>query len=301
MNLRSRSRARAATFLLVAALGATAPFLTASMRDAVARPASKNKLEVWPGRRVVMVLPLTTASTFNSDPQLGQAILPLAQPQLQQAMANTGKFSVTLPYRFDPILRRAVADKKLTNDDVSSLLQTPSLETARAVTDKLTFDQPVMIAEVKIEELRAGGTAKQPTLQIQASGRLYEQGSPDAVRSVVVTSQPARGEEVGDRITAASADVFNQIAAQFVEPPAAFQLPLPTPVEPTPTPTAQGSAATPSATPTATPGSAPTPTTPPLVAPPNSLAPAPGTPFVPQLPAAQPPLGIAAGGEPTAG
>ena len=301
MKPRHRLSSRAATIVLVAALGATAPFLTST-----ARTAPKRQLEIWPGRRVVLVLPLGVSSTWNSDPALGRAIVPLAQPQLQKALANTGKFSTTLPYRFDPVLRRGLTEKRIAENDLTALLSAPSLETSRPVVDKLMFDQPVMTADVQLEEVRVGGTPKAPTVQLQVSGKLYEQGNPNPVKSVVVTSQPARGRTPADRLAVAADLAFMEIAREFVEPPPAFELPVPVAPTPTPKATRPGVAPATPATPGNTAPTATIDTVPPAVpdipvSPPSSISPAPGVPFVPQLPPAQPPLGIAAGQDPTVG
>lgn len=295
MKLRHRFPSRAATICLVAALGATAPFLTS-----IAATAPKKQLEIWPGRRVLLVLPISISTNWNSDPALGRAIVPLAQPQLQQALTATGKFSVTTPYRFDPVLRRGLTEKRVAENDLNALLASPTLETSRPVVDKLLFDQPVMTADVELVEVRVGGTPKVPTVQLQVSGKLYEQGNPNAVKSLVVTSPPTRGRTPSERLIAAAGLAFAELAAEFVNPPPAFDLPAP--VAPTPTPAAKGTAPTTPVAPTtpATPAIPIAPVAPAIpLTPPGTLAPAPGAPFVPQLPAPQPPLGIAAGQEPT--
>jgi hypothetical protein len=298
MKLRHRLSSRAATIVLVAALGATAPFLTNT-----AHSAPKRELEIWPGRRVVLVLPIGVAPTWNSDPALGRAIVPLAQPQLQKALYNTGKFSTTLPYRFDPVLRRGLTEKRIAENDLTALLSSPSLITSRPVVDKLMFDQPVMTADVQLQEVRVGGTPKAPTVQLQVSGSLYEQGNPKPVKSITVTSEPVRGRTPSERLAAAADLAFMEIAREFVEPPPAFELPVPVAPAPTTKPTRPGSApVTPARTPTTPAMGAVPPAVPDIpMSPPNSLSPAPGVPFVPQLPPAQPPLGIAAGQEPTVG
>jgi hypothetical protein len=305
MNTRSCLSARAATLGLVAALGAIAPFLTP-----VAHSAPKQQqLEIWPGRRVLLVLPLTVSSNWNADPALGRAIIPLATPELQRELTNTGKFSITLPYRFDPILRRALTEKRVAENDITALLASPSLETSRPVTDKLAFDQPVMVADIKLEELRVGGTPKMPTVQIQASGVLFEQGNPNPVKKIVVTSRPVMGKTPSERLSGAARAAFAEIAAEFVAAPPAFDLPMPE-APPEPVAPAAGAAGTTSGTSAAAgvpAGAAPArmPMTPPApmgsVATPNGLPVAPGMPFVPQLPAGQPPLGVGAGAPGTVG
>ena len=281
-----------------------------------AQAAPRRKLEIWPGQRVLLVLPLQIGPDWNAGPELGEAIKPLIKPTLQQALTSTGKFSVTLPYRFDPIFRRAIADKRITEDVVTNLLSDPSLATAQTALSQLTFEQVPMVAQIQVEELRVGGTPKEPTVQLQMSGKLYEVGGNGPFRSVVVTSRPFGGRTPEARLQAAATDAFNEIARQFVEPPAEFQLPIP--VAPVPVNTADGK--TPATTTTTasniggsqvmekTNPNAPTPAAPPTpgtgamgAMPPSSgaMATTPGAPFIPQLPPTQPPLGIAVPAEPT--
>lgn len=316
MKYRLSSSTRAATLTLVAALGAGAPFFSS-----VAHAAPKPRLEIWPDRRVLLVLPLQVAPTWNADPQLGKAILPLAQPQLQQALTNTGKFSVTLPYRFDPVLRRGLTEKQLAENDITTLLSTPTLANSRPVIDKLNFAQPAMTTEVFLEELTIGGDSKKPTVQLQVSGKLYEQGNPNPIKSETYRSKPAGGKTPSDRLIAAARDAFNGLAMIYVEPPAAFDLPAPpasveakvstngkkgngknampasnaaekTNSSPNSSGNAAGTAAG-NATPMPMEAPAPLPST----ATPNALPNTPGAPLVPQLPAAQPPLGVTAGAD----
>ena len=265
--------------------------------QAQAAPRPLTKLEIWPGQRVVMILPLSIGSDFQGGEELGRALILLVQQDLQNAVARTGKFSVMTPYRFDPILRRGVLENQLADADVTNLLNTPSLENAQNILGKLRFDQPSMVLESKIEELRVGGTAKQPTVQLQVSGRLYEVGGAGTPKNVVVTSRSFAGRTPEIRLQSAAAQAFSELAARLVEPPASFQLPAPVIVTPTPAPTATAPVAP-------TRPSAPAPIfIPPSnveVKPPSALSPEAGAAFVPQLPPAQPPLNIAVG-EATAG
>ncbi|HEX9996828.1 MAG TPA: hypothetical protein VGB45_06775 [Abditibacterium sp.] len=288
-----RFQSRAVTLGLALAIGVSSPFLA---RPSVGAP--KKELEVWPGRRVLLVLPLTLSSTWNADAELGRAILPLSQPQLQQALTNTNKFSITLPYRFDPVLRRGLTEKRIAENEINALLAAPTLETARPVVNKLVFEQPVMIADVNLEELTVGGTAKTPTVQIRASGRLYEQGSDKEIKNISIRSRPVTGRTPAERISAAANQVFTEIAAEFVAAPPAFELQLPPAPEPTPERPKNGTAS--ASTPTGT-IMQNAPAMPGAIASPNSMTTVPGVPLVPQLPAPQPPLGIAAGAEGTIG
>lgn len=300
MNTRSRLQTRAAIIAMIAALGAASPFLTPPAHSARKKAP---QLEIWPGRRVLLVLPLTPSTNWNADPALGRAIVPLTNQELQRELTETGKFSITLPYRFDPILRRALVEKRVAENDISALIATPTLETARPVIDKLAFEQPVMFADIKLEELRVGGTPKEPTVQIQASGRLFEQGNPNPVKSVVITSNPQTGKTPSERLRAAASDAFSQIAAEFVAAPPAFELPIPVaPVEEAPVAGAPATGAATGGATVGTPGApAPAPRPAPMspVAKPNAIPSAPGAPLVPQLPAGQPPLGVGAGPENT--
>lgn len=263
--------------------------------SAQAKP--RQTLEIWPGQRVLLVLPLSVGPDWNAGPELAEAIQPVVRPQLQQAFADTGKFSVTVPYRFDPIFRRAVAEKKINEDIMKALIDTPSLETAQPVLSQLTFDQPPMVAEVQLQELRVGGTQKDPTVQLQVSGKLYEVGGSGPFRNVVVTSRAFGGRTPEARLQAAAADAFHDIAAQFIAPPETFQLPLP----------AGGASAMAGGKNSGVGSTNANPTTP---APnsgtagtsnsmPNTMPSSGGRLVIPQLPPAEPPLGIAVPQEPT--
>ena len=272
-----------------------------------AQAKPRQSLEIWPGQRALLVLPLSVGPNWNAGADLAQAITPVIRPELQNALKGTGKFSVTLPYRFDPIFRRAVADKRISEDEVSALVATPSLETANTVFSKLTFNQTPMVADVSLQELRIGGTQKAPTVQLQVSGKLYEVGGSGPFRSVVVTSRSFGGRTPQDRLQAAATDAFELLAAQFVAAPEEFKLPLPiAPVAPAATKPATGKAAAAKSATTkagapntkvltaddSTPGAMGAP-----ASAPNAMSPTGG--LIPQLPPAQPPLGIAVPQEPT--
>ena len=223
----SPSRRAALLTLSVLGFGAGAmclPMLTPAAHAAPKK--NKSALEIWPGQRVLLVLPLTIGPNWNGGPELAEAVKPLVRSQLQSAFSGTGKFSVTLPYRFDPILRRAVSDNLISDDIVAPFVSSPSLQTAEPIFSKLKFDQVPMVTQVQLEELRVGGTTQKPTLQLQVSAKLYEIGGGGPVNSVVITSNPAGGETPQERLQNASADAFRQVAEFFVKPPASFELPL---------------------------------------------------------------------------
>ena len=215
-----RPQALLAVGLLSVGLGALLPALTP---PAHAKP--KQMLELWPGQRVLLVLPLSIGPDWNGGPELGEAIKPLVRPYVQGALTDTGKFSITLPYRFDPILRRATVENRISQDLITPFVDSPSLETAQPVFTQLKFEQVPMVTQFQIEEIRTGGTAKKPTAQLQMSAKLYEIGGSGPFRSVVVTSQAAEGRTPEARLQAAAADASRQIADLFVKAPDSFQLP----------------------------------------------------------------------------
>lgn len=281
----------AATLMAMAAVVPSMALLAPS-----AQAAPKQKLEIWPGQRVLLVLPISVSQNWNQDAALGTAVLPLIQPELQRALKATKKFSITVPYRFDPVLQRALVEKQVTDEEVTALTKDQSLEAAQSLFSKVHFEQPTMIAQVQLEELRLSGADKSASVQLQATGRLYQQGNGAPVKSITATSHPVSGGSSESRITRAAQEVFAEIAAEFIAPPPSFALPAMTASAPTtsaPTPVTPTTPAPLTVTPIP-PGTAP-------VTAPNSLSPQPGGPFIPMLPPAQPPLGITVPNEPVAG
>ncbi|RYX84737.1 hypothetical protein EON83_08885 [bacterium] len=277
------------------------------MSTSYAAPKEKirsTRLEIWPGQRVLVVLPLTVSNGFlnGSTPSapaaadappvamtpaaggsaLASALVPLLAPQLSEAFKATGKFSISLPYKFDPLLRRALAEQKITDDAANAFIEAPGLSNAQSLLGMLGFDQPAMVSQVVIESLIVGGTQAAPTVQLSMRGDLYQSGSAEPFRSIQVTSKPFGGATPEERLTAAAGQAFADIAAAFVEAPREFELPMPvaTGMMTGTTPGASGSAV----------GTTP-------MAPTNSVAPRMpngtlGTPTVPVLPGTMPPLGV---------
>src|SRR5262249_43574519 len=142
-----------------------------------------------------LLLPLKLGQGWNIDPAFGQALLPDAQQVLMDTLTASGKFSVVKPYRFNPILQRALQERRITKDMLNNLVDNPTLENARTVMQKLdpSFDQPALIGDFSIEEVRFSGTQKDTRVQAQVSGRLYELGAAVAVKSAVVTSNSVSG------------------------------------------------------------------------------------------------------------
>lgn len=296
-------------FLSVSALTLLgAPFLHSSAHAQSAprksRSAGAARLEIWPGQRVLLVMPLALGADWNESAELGAALLPVVQPELQRALASTGKFSLTLPYTFDPVLRRAIYEKALSEADVKSFVDAPSLTSAAPIVANLRFEQPTMATIVTLDEIRVGGTPANPTVQVKVSGRLYQatRGQGDfgtPFRSVSITSKPFSGKTPDIRVRSAAMQAFSELAEAFIEPPVSFSLPVPVvkaaPVAPK---VAKPAPAKPPATvptepmipPDASPARVPTPspqvpTQAPVIAP-APVAPGQG------LPAGTPPLGI---------
>ena len=312
----SVSPARRAAFVAagVLSLGAMCgPALGPALMSPVqAAPMAKNVLEIWPGQRVLLILPLTVGPDWNGGAELGRATTALVRPDLQQALAQTGKFSTTSPYRFDPILRRAVVESRLSDDVVTPFVDAPSLETAAPVFAQLKFDQVPMATQVQLEELRVGGTENRPTLQMQVSAKLYEIGAEGGTqtRSIVVTSDAVEGRTPEDRLRNAAANAFTQIADYFVKAPDSFQLPASLmPQMDAATPAKNGGKAMKNgnsnganSNSAGSDQSAMAPKTTPPTAPPPTATPRIGAGAdIPVLPTGTPPLGIEAGNEKTLG
>lgn len=288
------ARRAALLALSVLSLSAGASLLPALTPSAQAKP--KQMLEIWPGQRVLLVLPLSIGPDWNGGPELAEAVKPLVRPYVQKALTDTGKFSVTLPYRFDPILRRAAVENRISQDIITPFVDSPSLATAQPVFTQLKFEQVPMVTEVQLEEIRVGGTPRNPTAQLQMSAKLYEIGGNGPFRSVVVTSDAVQGRTPEARLQAAAANASRQIAAFFVKPPETFQLPESLQIKADNTKmTADGK------TPTKVVKPAPNATAPQTqpngIAPQAGMAPQTGMSPIPVLPRTTPPLGVDPGGE----
>ena len=209
--------------LLLAGTASVVPLpFTAS--PALAKPPLPTT-EVWPGRRVVFLLPLQLSDNWNADPVWGKRLLGPAEQRLRSALENTGKFSVVQPYQFDPILQRAVQEKRIDKAQLDTMIDTPNLQTASGVLDKLGFPLPPLIAEFRLEEVRSSGDAKAPSVQMQVLGKLHALNSQEA-ETKVFTSDPIRrrGSQF-DQTLDAAANAFQMVANDFVRPPAEIELP----------------------------------------------------------------------------
>ena len=192
--------------------------LLSSVQAATA-PSFLSGREVWPGRRLVMLLPLQLSDNWNADVRWGQTLLRPSEAQLRKALEGTGKFSVVQPYRFDPILQRALLDKRIAKDQIEDLVTNPSLQSASSILGNLGFDLTPLIAEFRLEEVRASGSEKAPTIQVQVLGKLYPLNSQEADQTKVFTSDPERYRiSQFDTVINAATNSFEMIAAEFVKP-----------------------------------------------------------------------------------
>src|SRR5690606_30854574 len=184
---------------------------------------------------------------------------------------------------FNPLLRRAVQEEKITNEQLSKLAESPTLENAREVLTKFNFDQPPLIAEFFLEEVRSTSLRDRRSVTVQVTGRLYELDGP-ARNNILLTSDPITGGRTAyDQVLLASNNAFGQIVEQFVQPVTDYPLPEEAPV----------AEVVPEPEPVLVPGPATSPA-PNLTGRPGGTLP-PGT--MPQLPPAEPPLGVAVPGE----
>jgi hypothetical protein len=231
---------------LLAALGLPCALMSASAAPKNTAPPDRYfGRQPWPEQRVVLLLPLQFGPGWNLDKERAAYILPEAEQKLQQALQRTGKFSTMQVHRYNPVLLRAAQDKILTAEQVKTIVATPTVANVQAALGKMVFDQPPLIAEFSMDEITTEAGAPIPTVRAQVTGKLYEANDPEAIKTVVVTSDPqplyfARKQKgkivyvrrsAGDRILTAADNAFEQIAHEFVKPLEDITLPEP----PTPT------------------------------------------------------------------
>lgn len=212
-------------------------FLCIQSKPAQAKPFVESS-EAWPGRRVVLLLPLQLSDNWNADPQWGQRLLGPSEHRVRRALEATGKFSVIQTYQFDPVLQRALQDKLIDKTQLDALVATPTLQTAGGVggiLDKLGFPLKPLIADFRLEEVRSSGDPKAPSVQVQVLGKLYELNSEAAQQTKVFTSDPVkkRGTQF-DQVLDAADNAFIMVANEFVRPPAEIALPRAEPAKTTP-------------------------------------------------------------------
>jgi len=206
---------------------------------AEAKPVTRSSValtpvnEAWPGKRVLMVLPLRTSEAWQGNPEFTRAFLPLAQTALRDALSRTGKFSLLEVRRFNPVLMRAVQDGVATSDDLNSLLAQPTVPNASVFLAKTTFNVapqqsysvPATIGSFVLESVEQMETG----LRMKVTGRMYEPGATTAMRalSATVTVPTALGLSSArtPAVTAATAG-FDRILNEFTRYPTERELPI---------------------------------------------------------------------------
>jgi hypothetical protein len=226
---------------LLGALAVSCTLLPALAAPKKAPPDRFLNRQPWPNQRVVLILPLQFGAGWNLDKKSAAFILPEAEQKLQQAMQRTGKFSTTQVHRYNPILLRAVQDKLLTKEQVTTIVTAPTVANMQEALGKMNFDQPPLIAEFSMDEITTQAGHPNPTVSAQVTGKLYEVNDPTPVKTVVVTSDPQplyytrkqKGKTVyvrhssGDRILKAADNAFDQVVHEFVKPLEDIALPEP--------------------------------------------------------------------------
>ena len=298
-------------FILIVTLAGVSGVLLHSP-SAIAARKGPRLLQAWPGRRVVLLLPVHLSDHLNIPQDFAEALVPTEQVYLRDALEGTGKLSVIMPFKFNPVLVRAVQEKRVSQDELNTFLGNPTVDGGRDLLGKITFDQAPLIADFTLEEIRPGGTTANPTLQVQITGHLYSLESPDATpKTVVITSDSVKQRATtAEAILEAVANAFGQAAGELVRGPEDLQLARPEPVrsQPAPKPVATPKPTpVPTEAPTPAPTEAPTPT--PVPTPATAVtqvmpsAPMPGaggnSSNPPVLPAPAPPLGITVPQTPT--
>jgi hypothetical protein len=212
--------------------GTSSGMISSTKKGKKKDPNKTGSIEPWPGRRVLLMLPLQIGAGFNADRAFGQAILSRAEAQLQDELESTGKFSVIRAHRFSPLLQRALQEKRVSADEAENVIEgLPPGAAMDAVDDpitvqgattflqRFTFDQLPMVAQFSLEEVRSSSVQGRPGVQAQVSGRLYEQGNPVALKSPVLTSEVfTKGRNNIDRYLDATRQAFGAIAGTFVAP-----------------------------------------------------------------------------------
>ena len=193
--------------------------------------------EPWYGKRPLLLLPLQYDAGFNVDQKQFQSLLTYAEQAIQAELMQTGKFSVFQINDHSPALMRAVLDEKVTQDQLDTLVKSPTLENANTVLTAMQFDTPPLIAIFSLGKITTyslppkGRKPQAPIVQAQVTGKLYDLNNTTPIKSVVITSDMKPKNEMGfwpnDRILLAIDNAAGQIAERFVAPPAPLNLPVP--------------------------------------------------------------------------
>ncbi|MEO6906878.1 MAG: hypothetical protein ABI210_03215 [Abditibacteriaceae bacterium] len=193
--------------------------------------------ESWYGSRPLLLLPLQYGPDFNVDQKQFQTLFPYAEQAIQTELMQTEKLSVFQVNDHSPVLMRAVLDEKITQDQLDTLIKSPTLENANTILSAMQFDAPPMIAIFSLGKITTyslppkHNKPQAPIVQAQVTGMLYNMNNTTAIKSVVMTSDMKPRNEEGfwpnDRILLAIDNAAKKIAAQFVMAPAPLNLPVP--------------------------------------------------------------------------
>ncbi len=209
------------------------PAETAEARPARNRVVAAPVPQAWPGKRVLLVLPLRTGENWKANPEFTQAFLPQAQTALREALGRTNKFSLLEVRRFNAVLTRAVQDGAATNDDLNSLLSQPTVPAASVFLAKTSFNRaplqsfsvPATIGSFVLESVEQTSAG----LRLKVTGRMYEPGSLTAMRALSATvTVPTAATEATLRtpsLTAATVG-FDRVLMEFVRYPTEREIPI---------------------------------------------------------------------------
>lgn len=191
----------------------------------------------WLGKRPLLLLPLQYSPDFNVDQKQFSSLLTYAEQAIQANLMETAKFSVFQVNDHSPALMRAVLDEKVTQDQINTLVKSPTLENANTVLSAMQFDTPPLIAVFSLGKITTyslppkRNKPQAPIVQAQVTGKLYDMGNTTPIKSVVMTSDLKPKNQMGfwpnDRILMAIDNAAGQIADRFVMAPAPLNLPVP--------------------------------------------------------------------------
>lgn len=252
MTIRRSTFVKHLTTIVIAPLAMTAIFTPSVMEAAQADPgftrqpgltyrsapiSGFHEPEPWFGQRPLLFLPLQYDSDFNIDQKQFDSLLTYAEQAIQANLMETEKFSVFQINDHSPALMRAVLDEKVTQDQLDTLVKSPTLDNANTVLAAMQFDTPPLITIFSLGKITTyslppkGKKVQAPIVQAEVIGKLYELGNSTPIKSITMTSDLKPRNQMGfwpnDRILMAIDNAAGQIADRFVAPPAPLNLPAP--------------------------------------------------------------------------
>lgn len=227
----------------VAAVALAVPLMTGNAQAATDKTPRSAPIsgflppQAWHGQRPLLLLPLQYGSDFNLDQKQFATISSYAEQAIQAELQNTGKLSVFQVSAHSPALMRAVLDEKVTQDQVNTLVKSPTLENANTVLSGMQFDKAPLIAVFSVGKITTysvpprGRTPQPPVVQAELTGQLYDLNNTTPIKTVVITSDVNPRSEQGygpnDRILLAIDNAATKVAEQFVAPVPQVDLPAP--------------------------------------------------------------------------